>query len=148
MARDSALAARERPDVKGSGRRYTVHRTPSILELIQCATSMVHLHGIRVTIGLSYNMGKMDADKKTLRQWDDAFYSRVVFLLLCSPTIERLCLDYETQRSWDKAPELVAVIEQAFQARAKQLPNPTERLLAAGITIEGITRLPSPPISA
>lgn len=120
-------------------RVLTTYNRPSILRQIETALSFKHLSALRTTIGLSYRMGKMDAEKKTLRQWDDAFYSRLIFILLRIQVIEELCLAYEEARGWMKDPQLDTLIEQAFQARAAQLPNPTQRLLAAGVTIEGVT---------
>lgn len=115
----SAKEARNRPVIKGTGRRRTVYRRPPIVELIGMCRSIQALGRLRGALALGSLKGTIDPSEKTERAWEQAFWKRVVVIML---TTKKPSFVYNEVLRWGKPAWAAEAIEVAFKAQCQSLP--------------------------
>ena len=145
IAIKSAIAAQKRAAtgevIKGSGRRRTVYTRPAVVDLIRKCGSIQALGRLRGGLAFGAFKGTVKPSEKTEREWERAFWGRVIELMLASNGDPCPTFIYNHQLRWHKSPAIEAAVQAAMVAAMAALPSPAERLRAQGITIEGITSL-------
>lgn len=131
-------------------RVLTTYKRPSIQVQLETCPDIERLNVLRVLITIGIQKGVLHGepftpDKGTVAKWAQAQWNAVVRLMFTAETGGKLCYIANVVRSWPKTPQMEAILEESFRLRALVLPSDAEALLAQGIEIEGITKLPPKP---
>jgi hypothetical protein len=120
--------------------KLTTYPKPSIAERIATAPNVQALAFMRGLIAMGLQSRVITAEDKTVERWGEALWSRVIQLMGAAQAPGDLCFIRNVTLTWDRSPRVEALLEAAFQLRARQLPSDAELLLRRGITIEGVTK--------
>lgn len=144
IAIKSAIKARDRAaageTIKHTGNRRTEYTRPPIVEQIAKCASIEELGAMRMALSVGAYRGDVQPSEKTEREWERAFWKRVLELMLTADG-ETVCptFIYNYVLTWSKPAAVAAAIEAALEAVMPGIPNRTERLRRKGINIEGVT---------
>jgi hypothetical protein len=131
-------------------RVLTTYKRPSIQVQLETCPDIERLNVLRVLITIGIQKGVLHGepftpDKGTVAKWAQAQWNAVVRLMFTATRPGDLCYIYNLVAKWPKDAQTAAIIEESFRLRALVLPSDAEALLAQGIEIEGITKLPVKP---
>jgi hypothetical protein len=121
-------------------RILTTYKKPSIAERIASAKDVEHLARIRRLILWDLAHSKISPDEKTLRRWSDELWRRVLHFILHARTGAELTFVWNSVLNWQRPDEMTAAFLLAQYLEAvREMPSPTAQLLAAGVSIEGVS---------
>lgn len=108
--------------VKGTGRRRTTYARPPVRVLIEKCGSIHALRRLRGSLAYGSWLGKVNPSEKTEREWERAFWKRVIELILSAPNAVEASFIYNTQLTWLKPPSIELAVKTAAQAAYKSFP--------------------------
>lgn len=113
--------------VKGSGRKLNAaRRRPSILELLETTGTIESLAQMRAEILGAVESGEISASEKTLADWRDAIWVRVLELMALQPANAPYIFNVTCR--WAKPPGLEEALRAQVQLVTQNLPPPCHRV--------------------
>lgn len=117
--------------------RMTSYKNPSITARLAASDNVVDHH----RLFFKAIQDAADASATTKHEWEKVYLNRQLELMLAAPDAGTLCFQYNFIKfTVGLHPAIAVLFELAFTQRAKQLPSPTEQLLASGVTLEGFPK--------
>jgi hypothetical protein len=114
----------------------------SIDDRIRKAPNIEGLNLMRVAILRGFQLGTLNPGQKALDRWNLSVWFRVTALMQEAKTPEHVCFIYNFVYKWPKDPIIAQVLKDTLEKVCARLPNKAERLLARGVEIVGVTKLP------
>jgi len=123
---DARKRAAQGDRIKGSGRKLNAaRRRPSILELLETTGTIESLAQMRTEILGAVECGEISASEKTLADWRDAIWVRVLELMALQPANAPYIFNVTCR--WDKPPGLEEALRAQVQLVTQPLPPPCHR---------------------